>query len=89
MKIIIEADSVDELKILLERITQSQKPTQADMHIREMPLNHRIKAQLLANEIETYSALKDMDEYQLARLPGIGKRSASEIIGVLSMVKSK
>lgn len=82
MKIIIEADSLEELESLLERIT-GKTSTPADCHINELPLDDRVRRCLLAEGVETLHQLSIQTDGDLLRMPNIGRKSVAEIRDVL------
>jgi DNA-directed RNA polymerase alpha subunit len=93
MKIVVEAESLEELKALLEQMTGnvSAAPTQQsvsldrfmDWSLDALPLNARTKNALRAEGFKTLDALAKADLDRLSFLPQIGNKSVEEIRGVL------
>ena len=83
MKIIVEAASLEELKSLLEQLT-NKVASARNCHINALPLNVRTRNCLLAEGVETLERLSMMSESDLLRIPNLGKNSAAEIRGVLN-----
>ena len=84
MKIVVEAASLEELKLLLEQLTNNVSSTAQNSHINALPLNARTRNMLLAEGIETLNQLAMMSEYDLLKVPNLGKIAAAEIRGVLN-----
>lgn len=84
MKIHIEAESIDELVVLLERITGGKGGALSECHINALPLSARTRNALVDEKIETISQLSMCSENDLARVPNLGRRSIDEIRGVLA-----
>jgi len=87
-KIIIEADSLEELKAILEGMTASVKvkpqAAQLSRHIDSLPLDARTRNCLKAEEITTLGQLAHMSENDLQRIPNMGLKSAAVIRGVVA-----
>ena len=87
MKIIIEADSIEELKTILERFTE--KPTVKMISlINGLPLSTRAKCILAAEGIETVEQLMNLSDWELLKMPNLGRTTLKEIRDALTnMVK--
>lgn len=83
MKIVVEAASLEELKALLEQLTD-KVPSARNCHINALPLNARTRNCLLADGIETLERLSMMSEINLLKVPNLGRQAAAEIRGVLN-----
>ena len=83
MKIIVEAESLEELKALLEQLTD-KVPSAMNCHINALPLNARTRNCLLSEGIETLKRLSMMSEKELLTIPNLGRQAAAEIRGVLN-----
>jgi len=91
MKIVIEAASLEELKSLLEQLTDkvpSARNSPMNRHINSLPLNTRTRNTLLAEGIETLGHLAVMSEDELMMVPNLGMKATAEIRGVLSALNS-
>lgn len=91
MKIVVEAASLEELKSLLEQLTDkvpSARNSQMNRHINSLPLNTRTRDTLLAYGIETVERLSMMSETELMTIPNLGMVAIAEIRGVLSALLS-
>jgi DNA-directed RNA polymerase alpha subunit len=85
MKITIEAESLEELKSLLEQLTSGKLPaTNQNCHLNALPINERTRNGLLAHGIETLAQLAMLSEREVNGIPNIGKKAASEIRGLLN-----
>ena len=87
MKIIIEADSLAELQSIIERLTE--KPTVKIISlINGLPLSTRAKCILAAEGIETVEQLMNLSDWQLLKMPNLGRTTLKEIRDALTnMVK--
>ena len=86
MKIVIEAASLEEMKLLLEQLTDkvpSARNPPMNCRIENLPLNTRTRNCLLAEGIETLEHLALMSENDLRKVPNLGMKSMAEIRGVL------
>lgn len=83
MKIVVEAASLEELRVLLEQLTD-KLPNHRNCHIDALPLTTRTRNALQAEGIETLARLSMMSEVDLLKVPSLGRRAAAEIRGVLN-----
>lgn len=87
MKIIVEAESVEELKELLQKIT-SGLPIQVHLLNREHPIDEvsltaRTKKTLKCEGILSVGQVMNMTDVELLRLPNVGRKMLSELRKVL------
>ena len=87
MKIIIEADSLAELQSIIERFTA--KPVEKTVtSISMLGLGYRSKNILMAEGIETVEQLMKLSDWQLLKMPNLGRTTLKEIRDALTnMVK--
>ena len=87
MKIIIEADSLFELQSIIERFTA--KPVEKTVtSISMLSLGYRSKNILMAEGIETVEQLMKLSDWQLLKMPNLGRTTLKEIRDALTnMVK--
>ncbi len=89
MKIVIEAASLEELKSLLEQLTDkvpSARNSPMNCRIEALPLNTRTRNCLLAEGIETLEHLALMSENELRMVPNLGMKARADIRGVLQLI---
>lgn len=83
MKIVVEAASLEELRVLLEQLTD-KLPNHRNCHIDALPLTARTRNALRVEGIETLARLSMMSEVDLLKVPNLGRQAAAEIRGVLN-----
>jgi len=82
VKIVIEVDSMAELHAFCSQIMAANGAS-VDCHINALPLNTRTRNILLAEGIETLKQLSMMSEFDLLKIPNMGRTSTAEIRGIL------
>lgn len=83
MKIIIEAESVEELKALLITLTY-KIPVSKGTSISRLTMTVRSTNCLIAEGIDSIEALSTMSKNDLMKIPGLGMKGVSEVIEALN-----
>lgn len=82
MKIIVEADSIEELKKLLAQLI-SKSAAEDFQEIDILGLNVRLRKQLTQEGITTIDQLQKMSDMDLLRITNLGRKSLNEIRSAL------
>lgn len=81
MKIIIEADNIEQLVSIVGRIS-GDRCGATNHRVEDLPLSLRTRNCLIAAGITDLNGLLDVSERELLNLPSFGKKSADEVMAV-------